>query len=168
MRADERQQTEFLEMLRQCEGTLLKVCLYFTDRRRESVRDLYQEIACVLWESWPKYRGESKLNTWVTGIALNVAGQELRKRNKAPLFVELDESLCDTLADEQGDSLYRRLYRLIDRLGNDGDRKLLFLYLDGKSNHEIAGLTGLTVVSVKKRLHRIKIKLKELNTQEDE
>ena len=51
MKTDVRRHTEFLEMLRQCEGTLLKVCLYFTDRRRDDIRDLYQEIACTLWES---------------------------------------------------------------------------------------------------------------------
>jgi len=62
-------------MLRQCEGTLVKVCFYFTGRRRDDFRDLYQEIACNLWEAWPSFRGDSNVNTWVTRIALNVAGQ---------------------------------------------------------------------------------------------
>lgn len=99
MKVDARQHTEFLKMLRHCEGTLMKVCLYFTDRSRDDFRDLYQEIACTLWEAWPTFRGESDLNTWVTRIALNVAGQEIRKRKRLPQFVELDESFYDTLAD---------------------------------------------------------------------
>lgn len=98
MKPDARQHTEFLKMLRHCEGTLVKVCLYFTDRSRDDFRDLYQEIACTLWEAWPTFRGESDLNTWVTRIALNVAGQEIRKRKRLPQFVELDESFYDTLA----------------------------------------------------------------------
>ena len=52
MKPDERQQSEFLQMLSQCEGILIKACLYFTDRRRDDFRDLYQEIVCTLWESW--------------------------------------------------------------------------------------------------------------------
>ena len=121
MKVDARQHTEFLKMLRHCEGTLMKVCLYFTDRSRDDFRDLYQEIACTLWEAWPTFRGESDLNTWVTRIALNVAGQEIRKRKRLPQFVELDESFYDTLADEATDLRYHRLYDLIDRL-DDGRR----------------------------------------------
>ena len=44
MKPDERQQTEFLQMLNQCESILVKVCRYFTRRRPEDFRDLYQEI----------------------------------------------------------------------------------------------------------------------------
>ena len=99
MKPDERQQTEFLQMLSQCEGILIKVCRYFTRRRPSDFRDLYQEIVCTLWESWPEYRGESAPATWVTRIALNVAGQEIRKRKRMPLFVEYDESIHDILSD---------------------------------------------------------------------
>lgn len=168
MKVDARQHTEFLKMLRHCEGTLIKVCLYFTDRSRDDFRDLYQEIACTLWEAWPTFRGESDLNTWVTRIALNVAGQEIRKRKRLPQFVELDESFYDTLADEATDLRYHRLYDLIDRLDDDDERKLLFLYLDRKRLREIAEITGTTETAVKQKLYRIKQKLNALKTTEDE
>lgn len=35
MQVDTSQHAEFLAVLRQCEGTLLKVCFLFTDRRRD-------------------------------------------------------------------------------------------------------------------------------------
>lgn len=168
MKPDARQHTEFLKMLRECEGTLMKVCLYFTDRSRDDFRDLYQEIACTLWEAWPTFRGESDLNTWVTRIALNVAGQEIRKRKRLPQFVELDESFYDTLADEATGLRYHRLYDLIDRLDDDDERKLLFLYLDRKRLREIAEITGTTETAVKQKLYRIKQKLNDLKTAEDE
>lgn len=168
MKVDARQHTEFLKMLRHCEGTLIKVCLYFTDRSRDDFRDLYQEIACTLWEAWPTFRGESDLNTWVTRIALNVAGQEIRKRKRLPQFVELDESFYDILADEATDLRYHRLYDLIDRLDDDDERKLLFLYLDRKRLREIAEITGTTETAVKQKLYRIKQKLNDLKTTEDE
>ena len=154
-------------MLRQCEGTLVRVCVYFSRRRRDDFRDLYQEIACTLWESWPTFRGGSSVDTWVTRIALNVAGQEIRKRRRLPQFVELDEDIYDTLADEATDLRYRPLYRLIDRLGDD-DRKLLFLYLDRRPLREIAGITGLTGPAVKQRLYRLRQQLMEIKQQEQE
>ena len=147
MKVDARQHTEFLKMLRHCEGTLIKVCLYFTDRSRDDFRDL---------------------NTWVTRIALNVAGQEIRKRKRLPQFVELDESFYDILADEATDLRYHRLYDLIDRLDDDDERKLLFLYLDRKRLREIAEITGTTETAVKQKLYRIKQKLNNLKTAEDE
>ena len=167
MHTDARQHTEFLEMLRQCEGILARVCFYFSSRRRDDFRDLYQEIVCTLWESWPEYRGESSPATWVTRIALNVAGQEIRKRRRLPQFVELDEDIYDTLADEATDLRYQPLYRLIDRLGDD-DRKLLFLYLDRRPLREIAGITGLTEPAVKQRLYRLRQQLMEIKQQEQE
>lgn len=114
------------------------------------------------------FRGESDLNTWVTRIALNVAGQEIRKRKRLPQFVELDESFYDTLADEATDLRYHRLYDLIDRLDDDDERKLLFLYLDRKRLREIAEITGTTETAVKQKLYRIKQKLNDLKTAEDE
>ena len=164
MKPDERQQTEFLLMLSQCEGILIKVCRYFTRRRPRDFRDLYQEIVCTLWEAWPAYRAESAPATWVTRIALNVAGQEVRKR--MPLFVEYNEHIHDLLADEATDLRYQPLYRLIDNLQDDYDRKLLFLYLDHHPLREIAAITGSSEAAVKQRLYRIRQQLIELKNQD--
>ena len=157
MKPDERQQTEFLQMLSQCEGILIKVCRYFTRRRPCDFRDLYQEIVCTLWELWPTFRGESKPSTWVTRIALNVAGQEIRKRKRMPLFVEYDAAIHDILSDEATDLRYQPLYRLIDNLQDDYDRKLL---------REIADITGTTEAAVKQRLYRIRQQLLEMKQQD--
>ena len=155
-------------MLRECEGTLVKVCLYFTNRSRDDFRDLYQEIACTLWEAWPTFRGESNLNTWVTRIALNVAGQVIRRRKRLPQFVVLDESFYDILAVEATDIRYHRLYNLIDRLDDDDERKLLFLYLDRKRLREIAEITGSTEAAVKQKLYRIRQQLIEMKQQDSD
>ena len=155
-------------MLRECEGTLVKVCLYFTNRSRDDFRDLYQEIACTLWEAWPTFRGESNLNTWVTRIALNVAGQEIRRRKRLPQFVVLDESFYDILAVEATDIRYHRLYNLIDRLDDDDERKLLFLYLDRKRLREIAEITGSNEAAVKQKLYRIRQQLIEMKQQDSD
>ena len=156
-------------MLKQCEGTLLKVCFTFSSRRHDDFRDLYQEIAATLWESWPKYKGESALNTWVTRIALNVALQEKRKQRNRPDFVEFDEKFYDTLANEAAEPHYQRLYRLIDKLENDDDRIIIYLYLDGKRQREISELMGgLSETAVKQRIYRIKKNLMTLKEKEND
>ena len=151
MKPDERQKTEFLQMLSQCEGILIK-----------------QEIVCTLWELWPTFRRESKPATWVTRIALNVAGQDIRKRKRMPLFVEYDENIHDIISDEATDLRYQPLYRLIDNLQDDYDRKLLFLYIDRHPLREIAEITGTTEAAVKQHLYRIRQQLIEIKNQDNE
>ena len=168
MQADTRQYTEFLNMLRQCESTLMRVCLCFTNRSSDSIRDLYQEIACNLWESWPRFRGDSNASVWATRIALNVAGQEIRKRRRLPQFVELDTSTYATIADEAADRNIQQLYQLIDQLDDDTDRKLLFLYLDHHRFREIAEITGTTENAIKQRFYRIRKQLKILKQLDNE
>lgn len=158
--------TEFHEMLNKCEGTLVKVCLYFTNNRDDFL-DLYQEIVCTLWESWDSFRGESDTNTWATRVALNVAKQNVRKRKRLPQFILLDESHCDLLVDEATDLRYQQLYSLIDQL-NEDDRELLFLYLDRKRMQQIAAITGSTETAVKQKIYRIKIKLLQLKQKAHE
>lgn len=153
-------QTEFLQMLDQCKGIIVKVCLIFGPKRdRDSLRDAFQDIVCTLWESWPTYRGESSVETWVYRVALNTACAEHRRTKRMPQFVEMDENFYDSIADEAGDDRYQRLYDLIDRLSDDGDRQMVMMYIDRRPTEEIAQLTGLTPVNVRQRLTRIRKKL---------
>ena len=168
LKTEKNKQESFLEMLQQNEGILIKVCICFTGRKREDFQDLYQEIARTLWESWPTYRRESSQSTWVTRIALNVVGDEVTKRRRQPQFVELDKNLYNTIAEEANDTIYNRLYNLINALDNDNERKLLFLYLDHKQLREIAEITGTTEEAIKQKLYRIKQKLRNLKETEDE
>ena len=154
-------------MLRQCEGSVVKVCQFFTYRHKEDFRDLYQEIVCTLWESWPRFRNESSLNTWVFQIAFNVAGQRVRRKRRRPEFVQYDEKYYSALAEESEDPRYQKLYRLIDQLENEEDRNLLFLYLDRHRKHEIATLTNSTENAVKQRLYRIRKTLQKLKQEND-
>ena len=160
-----KQQAEFLKVLTRCQGTLMKVCLYYHRHNPDNLRDLYQDIVCVLWERWPTFRDECDVNTWVTQIALNVAAQRMREHKRMPSFVQLDEDLCDAIADEAVSPLHDRLYHLIAQLDNDDDRNLLYLYLEKKSILQIAEIMNITYGAARQRLRRIKTKLIQLNNQ---
>lgn len=162
MKSDGRQEKEFLKMLRQSEDILVKVCICFTDRSREDYRDLYQEIACTLWEAWPTFRGESSVRTWVTRVSLNVASTERTNRKRKPQFVELDESFYDIMEEEASDTCIQRLYELIDGIKNSVDKKILYCYLEHKRINEVAKITGFSPEATRQRIHRI---IKKLNTQ---
>lgn len=165
--ARENGQQAFVEMLRRCDSTIFRVCLMFTDRKPENIRDMYQDIVCELWESWPRFRGMSSPNTWVYRIALNTAVSQLRHRTLSPMFSSLDDAMYSTLAEEAHDGMVERLYELIDQL-SDGEKALLTLYLDRKTAKEIGFTLGISEAAVNHRIGRIKQKLITLNKKEYE
>ena len=160
----DKQEERFLEMLARCERTVFKVCLFYTDRQPDNVRDMYQDIVCNLWKAWHRFRGESTENTWVYRIALNTTTTQLRRRRRAPSIVRLTDEMVQSLADRQQEELADRLYRLIDRLGKV-DKSLILLYLDGLPYKDIASITGIAETTARKRVERIKQKLITLNEE---
>lgn len=163
---DSEHEREFKAMLRSMEGTVVRVCLLFAERRNDGFVDLYQDIVGALWRSYLDFRRESSLNTWVYRVALNTAVSQRRHRRKQPALVLLDTALLANLADTGRDEQVERLYELIDRLP-PAERKLLFLYIDRMSLRDIAEVLGTNENTVKQRLKRLKHKLKYMHEHEE-
>ncbi len=62
---------EFLTMIEAQKRTIYKVC-YIYANDQDDLNDLYQETVLNLWKSFPRYRGDSTLNTWVYRIVQNI------------------------------------------------------------------------------------------------
>ena len=153
-------------MLGRCEYTVFKVCYMFTDRKKDHVLDLFQEVVYNLWRGYGDFRRESCESTWVYRVALNTALMHKRRHRRAPVMVTLDEATYHTLAESAKDELVERLYELIDLL-KDEDKELIFLYLDGLTAKEAAEVTGKAESTVKNRLQKIKQELKKMNENEE-
>ena len=160
----EGEEAAFLDMLGRSQRSIFQICLHFTDRRPDSIRDLYQEIVCTLWEAWPKFRGESSADTWVHRIALNVAVSEIRSHARQPRFVPLEDWMYDTVADEV-DKAPPDYYRIMDDLEPD-ERALVYLRLNRMSVRDIAETFSLTEAAVKQRLYRIRKKIDLIKQRE--
>lgn len=157
---------EFLDMLNRSQRTIFQICHYFTDRSPDAIRDLYQEIACNLWEAWPRFRGDSNTDTWVRRIALNVAVTEIRNHVKQPRFVPLEDWMYYTIADQET-SAPPDYYRLLSLLEPD-ERALLYLRLDRLSIRDIADTLHRTEAAVKQDLYRLRKKIDTLKQQDSD
>ena len=162
----DKREDDFMAMLARCERTVFKVCLFYTDRQPDNVRDMYQDIVCNLWQAWPRFRGDSSENTWVYRIAINTAATQLRRRYRTLGIVRLTDEMVATLADCQQENLAESLYRLIDLLGKT-DKSLILLYLDKIPYDQIAEIVGITETAARKRVERIKQKLIQLKTKDN-
>ncbi|MBW6537618.1 MAG: RNA polymerase subunit sigma-70, partial [Mariniphaga sp.] len=63
---------EFLSTISENQGIIHKVCNMYCDAE-EDRNDLFQEIVAQLWRSYPTFRNESKVTTWMYRVGLNTA-----------------------------------------------------------------------------------------------
>ena len=160
--SDSNLEKAFIELIQQNERLIYKVCsIYASDEFPMS--DLYQEVVYNLWKSYPKFRHESSLSSWMYRIALNTCITGIRKELKRPKHVaifDLNEHLIEPESME--DENIREMYRMIHHL-KTLERAIILLWLEEKSYQEIADITGLTLNNVAIKLKRIKEKLKKMS-----
>ena len=118
-----------------------------------------------LWKSFPRYRGDSKLATWVYRIAMNTCITFLRRSNTRPQTVPMTANVASMAAeDNETAGQLRELYRLINQLGKL-ERALILLWLEKRSYEEIADILGITKTNVAVKLNRTKEKLKKMSNR---
>jgi len=153
---------QFHELLERHRGIVLKVANTYS-RDPHDRADLAQEIATQLWRAFAGYDGQRQFSTWMYRIALNVAISHLREhtrheRHHEPLDLAAHD-LTDGGSDPDMDARVHELYRCIDRL-DPLNRALLILYLDERSQHEIADILGISETNVATKIGRLKERLR--------
>ncbi len=135
-------------------------------RQPEDRRDLAQEIAAQLWRAFPGYDPARSFSTWMYRIALNVAISHVRSVAARAADVPLDDhqeaqfAVDDDSAQHENDQRIRALYAVIDRQP-PLDRALLLLWLEERSQREIAEVLGLSESNVSTKLNRLKQRIRE-------
>lgn len=154
---------EFLKQLHDHQKIISRICRMYRDTSHDQ-EDLFQEITYQLWRSWPAFRGESKLSTWIYRIALNTSLTTYRrKKPELHYYEELGEKMHPP-ADEETSENKERLFHALRTL-NDSEKAVISLFLEDYSYEEIAHITGITLSNVGVKLNRIKAKLKTLLNQ---
>lgn len=155
----------FLKQVTDSQGIIHKVCRMYCDDE-EHRKDLSQEILIQLWKSYASFRGDSKFSTWMYRVAINVAIQDFRKvKKKKSLFIATTQfkEISENEMNIEDDDNLRLIHRAISSL-NKIEKALIMLYLDNKSNEEIAEIIGITQNYVRVKMNRIKGKLKKTLT----
>lgn len=153
-------QKAFLKIVEVNQGIIYKVCKIYRDSR-EDQEDLFQEIVLQLWKSYPKFREESKVSTWMYRIALNTAIATFRKNKIELEFKESISKNYNSNYTEVQSENEERMFEAIRTL-NKAERALIALYLEDYSHKEIAEITGITENYVGVKISRIKEKLKNI------
>jgi len=150
----------FLILIQEHQGIIHKICRLYRDSK-EDREDLFQEITYQLWKSFPSFKGEAKVSTWMYRIALNTAIASFRKKR---LDIEYHPALPD-LPDDEVDEGYlirqESLFATLKQL-NESERAIVALYLDDLSYRQIAEIIGINENNVGVKINRIKTKIQKL------
>ena len=154
---------KFIVEFEQNQNIIHKVCRIYTSNQ-DAHNDLFQEIAIQLWKAYPKFRGESKLSTWMYRIGLNTAITLYRKSKRSIVTQDFDSVLYrieTTSYDDTEEEQLKLMYAAIHQL-SDIDKALIFLYLEDVNYKEIAETMGISEVNARVRMNRIKTRLKTI------
>ncbi len=154
---------KFIVEFEQNQNIIHKVCRIYTSNQ-DAHNDLFQEIAIQLWKAYPKFRGESKLSTWMYRIGLNTAITLYRKSKRSIVTQDFDSVLYrieSTSYDDTEEEQLKLMYKAIHQL-SDIDKALIFLYLEDVNYKEIAETMGISEVNARVRMNRIKTRLKTI------
>lgn len=135
---------------------------------RAVAEELRQETLMRMNKGLASFGGRSSVKTWAFSIASRVAADYLRHPDRRVLIVELDEAGeppdSDRAIDERlvVDEMSDCVRKVIDSLP-DAYRAALILHdLEGLSAEQTAEISDCSLASAKIRIHRARLRLKEM------
>ena len=142
-------------------------------RNREDAEDNLQNVLFKAYKKILQFEGKSQFSTWLTRIAINEAMMMLRKRGpeKAAAFVDVDPSksqpeICtgirDSRADPEREYIARELAAKVFNGLNPNLRNTFILHkAEGWTHPELAKTLGIDAHTVKSRIFRARVRLRQ-------
>lgn len=154
---------------------VFNICFGFLQNSHDA-QDLTQDIFIEVFNNAHKFRGDSKLSTWLYRISTNRSLNYIRNNKKWRFWKEISEFFSDDenteseepyVAEEKMECQERDrfLYEAISRLPDNQRIAFTLHKIEELPYSEIAEVMNLTLSSVESLMHRAKVKLRERLSQ---
>lgn len=169
MRAQRGEQAAFRALVERYSGMAYSLALRMTGSPPDA-EDAVQEAFLSAWRALPRFRMDAKFSTWLYRLTANAATDLLRRRKKEAQDSSLDDpdapvSLPDPAPSpqERAEQSEREaaLRRGLAKLSENHRQILLLREIGGLSYDEIAEALKLTPGTVKSRLARARLELRQ-------
>lgn len=140
-------------------------------RDRDSAADAVQEALFSCYRNLDRFRGDS-FRSWLTRIALNAATDVLRYRKRRPAdpYPEWEDDSWQPPTGEDASperqamrgQTAQALSAALAEITSDQRTAIVMYDVEGFDYQEIADITGVSLGTVKSRIHRGRLALREL------
>jgi RNA polymerase sigma-70 factor, ECF subfamily len=129
--------------------------------RSDLVDEVANETLWVVWQCAARFRGDSKVSTWIMGIARNLSFKAIsaRRRSYNSISAALEEQAYDPSSQSE---LTEWIYEALARLPSEQRSVLEMFYGLDKSCEEISQALSCPLNTVKTRMFHGRRKLREL------
>jgi RNA polymerase sigma-70 factor (ECF subfamily) len=171
-RAQSGNEEAFTELVRRHSGQVYGLSLNML-RNREDAEDNLQNVLVKAFHHIDRFEGNSQFSTWLVRITINEALMKLRKRNSERIsdyqagagpddeprtFPEIEDIRQDPERQYISKELARKAF-----LGLNPSLQDTFILqkAEGWTNRELAQALGITVSTVKSRVFRARVRLRQ-------
>jgi RNA polymerase sigma-70 factor (ECF subfamily) len=165
----------FAEFVSGYRKSVINICYRFL-LNREDAEDISQEVFIEAFYSLKKFRGESRLSTWIYRIAVTKSLDEIKKQKRKKRIGSIGKTLGleqiatwitdngrpDKILEENED--LSKLLTALDSLPENQRIALTLSKIDGCATSEIAEVLQTTTTAVDSLIYRAKQNLKTFLT----
>lgn len=144
---------------------------------RDTAGDAVQEAFFSAYRNLARFRGDS-FRSWLTRIAMNAATDILRNRKRRPAdpYPEWEDDSWQPPSDESESpertavdrERSRTIAQAMTQITEDQRRAIVLFDVEGYDYQEIADMTAVSLGTVKSRIHRGRLALRDLLAPEME
>ena len=173
--------TAFEELVDRYEDKIFRLAFRFV-RNETEAKEIVQDTFLLVWRKLDTFKGDSQFGSWLYRVATNTALMRLRAQRRHPEISteELPVDYLDNYGqvpaagenwakrpdDElQSDELRRRIQKAVDELPEIYRTVFIIRDVEGLSTEETAEVLEISIPTVKTRLHRARLALRETITR---
>jgi RNA polymerase sigma-70 factor, ECF subfamily len=171
-RAQSGNEEAFTELVRRHSGQVFGLSLNML-RNREDAEDNLQNVLVKAFHHIDHFEGNSQFSTWLVRITINEALMKLRKRNSERIsdyqagtgtddevrsFPEIEDVRQDPERQYMSRELTRKAFHGLNPSLQD---TFILQKAEGWTNRELAQALGITVSTVKSRIFRARVRLRQ-------
>lgn len=180
-RARDKDFAAFEELVDRYEDKIFRLAFRFV-RNETEAKEIVQDTFLLVWRKLDTFKGDAQFGSWLYRVATNAALMRLRAQRRHP-EVSTEELPIDYLDnygqlpaagenwakrpdDElQSDELRRRIQKAVDELPEIYRTVFLIRDVEGLSTEETAEVLEISIPTVKTRLHRARLALRDAITR---
>jgi RNA polymerase sigma-70 factor, ECF subfamily len=132
-------------------------------RRTDVIEEVINDCLWIVWQKAGEFRGDSRVSTWIMGIAYRCGLKTLRLHGDEPVADDdVPEERTPSSDPDEDRELRDWLSKGLDRLSADQRVVIELVYGVGHSLDDVAAIMQCPVGTVKARLFHARVKLRNV------